>query len=182
MVLHTPALRRVVAGYLIFILGEYTAWIVVLVYAYQRGGATESGLIALAQLLPAVAFSPLVGRLVERTSPATVLSSGLAVQSLGMAVAGAGALSDAVVVAYGGAILASTAVVTTRPAQTALLPRVVTGADGLVAANVALGWAESTAVVLSGLLSGVLLTVWSPGGARRARRRDPHHRGPRQGP
>ncbi len=165
LVLGVPALRRLVGAYLLFILGEYTAWIVVLVYAYQRGGATESGLVALAQLVPAVAFAPLTGRLVERTSPATVLSVGLAVQVTGMALAGAGALGDQVVVAYAGAILASTAVVTTRPSQTALLPRVVTGGDGLVAANVALGWAESTATVLSGLCSGVLLTVWSPGGA-----------------
>ena len=48
------ALRRVVGGYALFVLTQYSVWIAMLVYAYSRGGAPIAGLVALAQLMPAV--------------------------------------------------------------------------------------------------------------------------------
>src|SRR4051794_32114500 len=118
-----PALRRVVLAFAGFIVTEYAVWIAMLVYAYSHGGVTTSGLVALAQLLPAAMVAPLVAPLADRRSPVIVLVGGYAVQAVALAGTAAAILVDATpFLAYGGAVIASSAVSTIRPAQAALVP------------------------------------------------------------
>ena len=49
-----PSLRRCGIGFAFFSTAEYGEWIAVLVYAYSKGGASASGLLAFAMLLPCV--------------------------------------------------------------------------------------------------------------------------------
>jgi len=148
-----------VAGYALFILTEYSVWIAMLVYAYSRGGATIAGVVALAQLVPAALLAPVFAALADRRSPVVLLAGGYLVQAAAMgatAVAIAGGLPLA---AYAAAVVASTAVTATRPAQSTLIPSLAATPDQLTAANVVVSWVEAAGIAVAGALTGVLITL-----------------------
>jgi hypothetical protein len=153
------ALVRVLGGYALFILTEYSVWIAMLVYAYGHGGATIAGLVALAQLVPAAVLAPLAAAVADRRSPVVLLAWGYLVQAAGMAATAAAVFAGAPVAAYASAAVAATAVTTTRPAQAVLIPSVAATPDQLTAANVVGGWLEAAGIAASGLLVGVLISL-----------------------
>jgi len=152
-------LLRVLVGYGLFVLTEYSVWIAMLVYAYGRGGATVAGLVAVAQLVPAAIVAPLVAAVADRRSPAVLLAGGYLVQAAAMAATAVAVMAGAPLAAYAAAVAAATAVTTTRPAQAALIPSVAATPDQLTAANVVVGWLEAAGMAASGLLAGVLIAV-----------------------
>jgi len=153
------ALLRVLAGYVLFVLTEYSVWVAMLVYAYSRGGATVAGLVAVAQLVPAAIAAPMVASVADRRSPVSLLAGGYVVQAAAMAATAAAVTAGAPLAAYAASAVAATAVTTTRPAQAALIPSVAATPDQLTAANVVVGWLEAAATAGSGLLAGVLISV-----------------------
>ena len=164
-VLGNRRITRLVSAYAAFVLSEYASWIAVTVLAFQRGGATEAGVVSLAQLLPAAVLAPVLARTVERAADrgsSRVRLTGHLVQATGLAVAAVAAAAHLPLVAYAGAVLTSVAVVTTRPAQASSLPSVADTPEQLTAANVALGWVENAAIALAGILAGTLLAVAGP--------------------
>jgi len=76
-----------------------------------------------------------------------------------MAATGAAILAGVPLAAYAAAVVASTAVTTTRPAQATLIPSLCASPDQLTAANVVVGWVEATAITAAGLLTGVLIAA-----------------------
>jgi MFS family permease len=153
------ALLRVLVGYVLFILTEYSVWIAMLVYAYSRGGATVAGLVAVAQLAPAAVVAPVVAPIADRRSPVALLAGGYLVQAAAMAATAATVMAGAPLAAYAAAVVAATAVTTTRPAQATLIPSVAVTPDQLTAANVVVGWLEASGIAASGLLAGVMISV-----------------------
>ena len=153
------ALLRVLAAYLLFILTEYAVWIAMLVFAYNRGGTAVAGLVAVAQLAPAAVVAPVAASLADRRSPVVMLAGGYLAQAAGMAGTAAAIGAGAPLAAYAAAVVASTAVTATRPAQSALIPSLAATPDQLTAANVVAGWLEAAGAAAAGLLVGVLISL-----------------------
>ena len=153
------ALLRVLAAYLLFILTEYAVWIAMLVFAYNRGGTAVAGLVAVAQLAPAAVVAPVAASLADRRSPVVMLAGGYLAQVAGMAGTAAAIGAGAPLAAYAAAVFAATAVTTTRPAQSALIPSLAVTPDQLTAANVVAGWLEAAGAAAAGLLVGVLISL-----------------------
>jgi MFS family permease len=163
-VARSAALVRVVGAYALFITTEYAVWIAMLVYAYAHGGATQAGLIALAQLLPAAVVAPLASGLADHHPPVLVLAGGYVAQALGTAATALAILSGAApFFAYAGAVFASAAVSLTRPAQAVVVPALTVDVNELTATNALIGWIESVSIMVAGALVGVTLAVWSVG-------------------
>jgi MFS family permease len=154
-------LRRVAGGYALFILTEYSVWIAMLVYAYSRGGAPVAGAVALAQLVPAALLAPVFAALADRRSPVVLLAGGYLVQAAGMGATAVAIAAGVPMAAYAAAVVASTAVTATRPAQATLIPSLAATPDQLTAANVAVSWVEAAGIAAAGSLTGVL--IWSSG-------------------
>jgi MFS family permease len=152
-------LLRVLGGYALFTLTEYSVWIAMLVYAYSRGGATVAGFVAVAQLVPAAIVAPVVAAVADRWSPAVLLAAGYLIQAAAVAAIAAAVVVGTPLAAYAAAVAATTAMTSARPAQAALAPSVATTPDQLTAANVAVGWIEAAGTVASGLLAGLLIAA-----------------------
>jgi hypothetical protein len=65
--------------------------------------------------------------------------------------------------AYAAAVVVSTAVTVTRPAQSTLVPSMAATPDQLTAANVVTGWLEAAGIAAAGLLAGALISLAGPG-------------------
>jgi hypothetical protein len=157
------ALTAVLVAYGMFSATQNAVWIAMLVYAYDRGGAGTAGAVAIAQLVPAALFAPVAAAVADRRSPVGVLVGGYLVQVAGMLATALAIGLEVPPAAYVGAVVASAAVATTRPAQTVLVPGLVHNAEELTAANALTGWIESASLVASSAATGVLLAVAGPG-------------------
>jgi MFS family permease len=152
------AIARITVAYVMFIVAEYASWIGMLVFAFHHGGATAAGLVAVAQLVPGIFLAPALATLADRRSPSELLVGGYVAQGLAMAGVAISLWAGAPpLVAYGLAVVACTAITTTRPAHFSMLPALARDAQQLAAANVVAGWAESTGVVLAALAAALFL-------------------------
>lgn len=157
-------LRRVQLAYLAFGLGEWATWVAILVFAYGRGGAAETGLVAVIQLVPAAVVAPLAAVLGDRVRRDRALMVGYAVQAGAMAATAAALLANAhVAIVYALAAATAASITLTRPVLSALLPQLARTPEEVTAANVAAGGAASAVVMLGPAAAGLLLGIGGTG-------------------
>jgi predicted MFS family arabinose efflux permease len=165
-VLANHRLRRMELAFFAFGVSEYGIWVAVLVYAFERGGATRAAVIAVVQLLPAALVAPLAARFADRRGPGRVLVFGYAIQAVILALTSTALLLDVPsAVVYAGAVVSASAITLIRPAQSALVPSLVSGPADLTAANAVGGWVEGLGVLVGPALSGVMIGIDGPGAA-----------------
>lgn len=161
-VARTPGLRRVQLAYATFAFSENATWLAILVYALQRGGAREVGVVAVVQLIPGIIGAPFAAYAGDRFRPQRALAFGYATQAVSMAATAAAMAAGWSMVAYVAATCVATCATFTRPVMGSLLPVITHTPRDLVAANVVAGLIEQVEVFTGPLAAGVLMGVWSP--------------------
>ncbi|MGH2456387.1 MAG: cyclic nucleotide-binding domain-containing protein [Candidatus Limnocylindria bacterium] len=162
-VIHNHSLRRVLVAFTGFSVTEWATWIAILVYAYGRGGAIETGIAALIQLLPSTIVAPLAASLGDHARRERALLVAYLAQALAMGLTAAALLLDAPAwIVYPAAAAAATSITLTRPIQGAILPSLSRTPAELTAANVAAGTVETAAILVGPLLAGLALAATGP--------------------
>ena len=94
-VFRNPELRRVELAFVTFNAAEWGTWIAMLVFAYEQGGTTTAGLVALAQLIPAGLCAPFAAVLADRRGPSWMLTVSYVAQAVTMGATAAALFADA---------------------------------------------------------------------------------------
>jgi MFS family permease len=152
-------LRRLCLALFGFRVAELGVWIALTAYAYSAGGVGEASAVVVAELVPATIFALAVGGLIRRHGAGQVLRWGLVLQSVGMLEATLFLDRGSNVAAYVGAIVAATAITTTRPSQSSLMPSLVDGPEELTAANVLSGSLLAAAGLVGPAITALLMAV-----------------------
>ena len=159
-----PDLRRIEIAFIAFNTAEWATWIAMLVYAYGQGGVVASGIVAVAQLVPAALFAPFGAALADRYPRGRILVLAYGAQAVTVAATAAAlVLAAPAVLVYVLAASVATAVTLTRPAQNGLLPVLTRTPDALTAANAALGTIENASILAAPAIASVLLALAGPG-------------------
>lgn len=148
---------------LCFRTSELATWVALLVWAFNEGGTTATGTIAVAQLIPAALVAPVGSVVGDRWTHRRALVGSLLLQSAGCVATGWALVSGApfVVVCVCAAFLAS-ATALTRPAYYAALPELTDTPEELTALNSVSGAVEGFSDFLGPALAGLLLATAGP--------------------
>jgi MFS family permease len=161
-VFHNRSLRQLQLAWAGSIIGTWAYAVALVVFAYDHGGASAVGLVALIRWLPAAIASPFAAILGDRYPRVRVMLASDLLRAVGLATMAVCVLTDAPVgVVY---VLAGTvAVINTafHPAESALLPSLAKTPEELTAANVSSSTIESLGFCVGPALGGVLLAVSS---------------------
>jgi MFS family permease len=161
---HNASLRRLLLAFIGFSLAEWTSWIAILVYAFNRGGATETGVAALVQLAPSTLVAPLAASIGDHVRRERALLLAYLLQATTMAITAVALLLQAPSpLVYLAAASAATSITLTRPVQAAIMPSLSRTPSELTAANVTAGAVETGAMLVGPIAAGLALAVTGSG-------------------
>jgi MFS family permease len=163
-VFRNPGLRRLELAWIGSVTGEWAYAVALAVFAYEAGGATAVGLVALLRFLPSAVVAPFAAVLADRYSRQRVMLTADLIRAGALAGAAAVALADGpVALVYAFAALVAVVSTAFQPAQAALIPMLARDPRELTAANVASSTVESVGSFAGPAIGGLLLAVTSPG-------------------
>lgn len=157
-VFRNPDLRRLQLAWAGSLIGNWSYFVALAVYAYDQGGAAAVGLVGVIRMLPAAIASPFLASLADRHSRKLVMVAADVVRAALMLLAALAiwqGWSQWLVYAVVG--VSTVAGTVFRPAQAALLPHLARNPGELTAANVASSTLESVGAFIGPALGGVLL-------------------------
>jgi hypothetical protein len=162
----SPRLRRVLAAYAVYGFIEFYAWLVIVLWSFERGGASLAGTAAVVQLLPAAVLGPVIAGIGDRLprGVALALAHCTVVASAGLTWL-ALALDASTVVVIAASTLLTTAIAIVRPIHFAALPQLASAPAQLVSANSLSAVLDGVARFVGPVAAGVLVAA---GGASTA--------------
>ena len=157
-------LRRLAIAYLLWGLARWANRIAIYIFAFERGGAAETGLVALITLVPSAIVAPLASVLGDEMRRDRALVLGYALQSAFVGATAAALLLDAPIpVVYGSAVLVSASGTLTRPVQSALIPQFARTPDELTALNAVNETIYGGVALLGPAAAGLLIAIGGAG-------------------
>ena len=159
--LGNPAIRRIEIAWTIGTAADWAFLVVLLVVAYDAGGAFAVGVLGAIRVLPAIVAAPSASALVQRFRGDRVLTAINVVRALGtVATAAVIAAGLPIAITFILAALVAGAGSLVRPIQNALLPAFARTPAELVAANVASSTGEGAGTFVGPFVAGALV-AWT---------------------
>ena len=157
-VLRNRAIRRIEVAWMLGIAADWAFLVILLVVAYDEGGALAVGILGAVRVIPAIVAAPFASTLVERFRGDRVLTAINVVRCGGaLGTAAVLAVGPPVEVTYVLAAVVAGAGALVRPIQLALLPALARTPGELVAANVAGSMGEGLGTFFGPLVAGILV-------------------------
>ena len=160
-VLSNRNLRRLEFAWAAFNVAEYAFVVALGVLAFDRGGPTAVGLMALIRTLPAIAAGPLLAVLTDRLPRqhmVTVSLIGRAAASVGLFFSVGG--NSPIGLVYLLAAVDAAVATSFWPAHTALLPELSRSRDELAASNAVASVVENSGLLLGPLAAGLVFVAF----------------------
>lgn len=163
-VVGSPVIRRAELAFLCFNVAEAATWIAILVYAFDRGGTSATGVVGLVLLVPAAVAAPVAAALGDRYRRERVVAFGYSAQAVSTGLTAVAMLLDLDPIAvYGFATVAMMTYTTGRPGHHSLLPSLARSPDELTAGNAVSSLAEGVGGTLGTVAVTAILAISSEG-------------------
>jgi MFS family permease len=142
---------------LLFNVAEPAMWVAILVYAFERGGTGEVGLVSIVLLVPAGVLAPVAAALGDRFRRERTVRFGYLAQAITTGVTAAALIAEASsTVVYVLAAVAAVTYTTGRPNHHALLPSLSDTPEEMAAANSVSSLTEGIGATVGGLVAAAL--------------------------
>ncbi|MGA9278483.1 MFS transporter, partial [Ilumatobacter sp.] len=163
-VARNPLLARALRGLFAFSITEQGCWLAVLLFAFERGGVSEAGLLFVFLLIPSAVLAPVLAVASDVFPRDRVLTAGYGLLALFSILTGTAMVLDApTVLVWAPALVFAVLLTFAGPATAAIIPIAVSTPDELTAANTAVGMVETAGRLLGPLLAGAILLTATPG-------------------
>ncbi len=150
-------LRNVLPAFGIYSVVVYGSWAIMLLWSYERGGASLAGITLLAEMIPAAILAPPLSAIGDRLPKSTaLLITYLAQAALLAAVAGLMFIHAAIPVVIVAAAVLNIVASLPEPIHLALLPQLAPTPTSLVRATSVSGFLDGVGLFLGPVLAGEL--------------------------